>query len=210
MQRAVHYLAGLEQPLRKDLGLRIDLYHKDLQDLISYRRLSTGEIVYAPRNDASGSINGADIEASFSDQRVFGWINAAFLSARQQNRFDGLGRRFLPTDQAKTVTVVFEYRISEELTANIRALYGSGFAYGENTPGVRDSRGHYPDYKRADARIQYARAFGRVRGMLFLEIMNLFAFRNVQSFQGSVGSTGEPDLNLLLPMVVNVGLKAWF
>ena len=136
--------------------------------------------------------------------------NAAFLSARQQNRFDGLGRRFLPTDQAKTVTVVFEYRISQELTANIRALYGSGFAYGENTPGVRDSRGHYPDYKRADARIQYARAFGDVRGMVFLEIMNLFAFRNVQSFQGSVGSSGQPDLNLLLPMVVNVGLKAWF
>ncbi len=210
MQQAVHYVLGVEQPLRKDLALRVDLYHKQLDDLISYKRLANGEIVYAPRNDSYGAVNGLDIEASFSDQRVFGWINAAFLIAKQNNRFDTLGRRFLPSDQAKTVTLVFEYRLSEHLTANIRALYGSGFAYGDNVPGVIDYRLHYPDYKRADMRFQYSRAFGSVRGMIYLEIMNFFSFQNVQSFSAPGSAIAPPEYNLFLPMVVNVGLKAWF
>jgi hypothetical protein len=189
----------------------VDLFHKDLDNLISYERLASGEIAYAPRNDAFGTIDGLDIEASFNDARIFGWVNAAFLIAKQNNRFDTLGRRFLPTDQAKTVTVVFEYRFNEHLTANIRALYGSGFAYGANVPGVPDSRGHYPDYKRADVRIQYAHSIENLRGMIYLEIMNLFAFQNVQSFRQHAGpSPPVPEFNLLLPMVANVGIKVWF
>jgi hypothetical protein len=214
MQRAVHYLVGLEEPLRKDLSLRIDVYHKDLEELISYQRLRSGEIIHSPRNDSRGRVDGIDLEASFSDERVFGWVSAAFLDAKEINQYDNLGWRFRPNDQAKTVTVVFEYKINEHLTANIRAYYGSGFAYGVDTPGVsitgvEDKRLHYPDYKRADVRIQYAQVIDKVRGMIYIDIMNLFAQRNVLSFTGPA-QPGQPlDFNHLLPMVANVGIKIW-
>ena len=214
MQRAVHYLVGLEEPLRKDLSLRIDLYQKDLEELISYQRLRSGEIIHSPRNDSRGKVDGIDLEASFSDERVFGWVSAAFLDAKENNQYDHLGWRFRPNDQAKTVTVVFEYKINQHLTANIRAYYGSGFAYGVDTPGVnipggQDKRLHYPDYKRADVRIQYTQIFDKMRGMIYIEIMNLFAQRNVLSFAGPA-QPGQPlDFNRLLPMLVNVGIKIW-
>jgi len=214
MQRGVHYLVGLEQPLRKDLTFRVDLYHKDLEGLISFQRLRSGEIIHAPRNDSRGRIDGIDFEASFSDERVFGWVSAAFLIAKEDNQYDNRGWRFRPNDQAKTVTVVFEYKFNEHLKANLRGLYGSGFAYGVDTPGVSstgspDKRMHYPDYKRADFRIQYADVFGRVRGMIYLDIMNLFSERNVLSFTGPAQPGQSLDFNLLLPTLVNVGIKVW-
>jgi hypothetical protein len=75
--------------------------------------------------------------------------------------------------------------------------------------GIPDKRLHYPDYKRADFRIQYTHAIGGVRGMICLDILNLYSQRNVLSFAGPV-LPGQPlDFNLLLPMVVNVGVKVW-
>jgi hypothetical protein len=211
MQRSVHTLVGLELPLRKDLAFRVDLFHKAEEDLISYQRLANGEIVHTPRNDSEGKIDGIDLEASFSDQRVFGWVSAAFLVAKELNHFDNLGWRFRPNDQAKTVTLVFEYHFNEHLTANIRALYGSGFAYGVDTPsvsitGLGDARMHYPDYKRADLKLQYSGMIDGLRGMITLDIMNVFGFRNVQSFAGPGQLLG---FNLLLPMVIDLGIRVW-
>ncbi len=207
MEKAIHYVVGVEQPLKNHVSFRLEGYVKTLSNLISYSRERTGDIVYSPRNDAKGTITGAELEMSITDERVLAWINVALMRAREFNYFDGMGWRFRPTDQTKTVTTVFEYRIADRWLLNLRALYGSGFAYGNDLPGVEDSRLHYPDYKRADARISFSFNMGSAATTTYLEVMNLFAQRNVFSFTGKLQDPETPDFNLLLPMVVNVGIR---
>ena len=207
MQKAMHYVLGLEQPLRDRVSLRVDGYIKTLTDLISYYRRRSGDIVYSSRNDAKGQTIGLEMEMTIEDDRVMAWINVALMRAREDNYYDGEGWHFSPTDQTKTVTTVFEYRIADRWLLNLRALYGSGFAYGNDLPGVVDKRLHYPDYKRADARVSYSFAVGPAATTAYLEIMNLFAQRNVFSFTGQLQAPDTPDFNLLLPTVVNAGIR---
>ena len=207
MERAVHYVVGVEQPLKNHVSFRLAGYVKTLSDLISYSRERTGDVVYSPRNDAKGTVTGAELEMSITDERVLAWINVGLMRAREFNFFDGQGWRFRPTDQTKTVTTVFEYRIADRWLLNLRALYGSGFAYGNDLPGVEDSRLHYPDYKIADARISFSFNVGSAATTTYLEVMNLFAQRNVFSFTGKLQDPETPDFNLLLPTVVNVGIR---
>lgn len=210
MQRAIHYIVGVEQPLRAGVAVKLDLYHKDLEHLISYIRLRNGELIYSPRNDAIGRIDGAEFEMTVTDPRVMAWINVTLMVAKELNLIDGQGWRYRPTDQRKTVTTIFEIRIAEGWALNLRAYYGSGFAYATDLPGVDDTRGHYPDYKRADARLSHSWMIGPVATLAYLEVMNVFGFKNVYSFTGETVDSRTPDFNLLLPRVVNLGLKVRF
>jgi len=207
LQRAMHLTLGVEQALRRDLSFRVEAYLKTLDRLISYERLRSGEIVSAPRNDARGNIKGVEFEAAFSDERVFGWINVAVMRAEEYNEYDGLGWRLSPADQRKTVTTVFEFRLSDRLSVNLRAFYGSGFAYLNDAPGTPDLRLHYPEYKRADARVSYAVPVAGTASQVYLEILNLFSHRNAFSFTGEQKNPLTPDVNLLLPMIVNAGVR---
>jgi hypothetical protein len=207
MQRAVHYTVGVEQALRRDLSFRIEAYIKTLENLISFERLRNGETVSSARNDARGNIKGIEFEAAFSDPRVFGWINVAVMRAEEVNLYDGKGWRLSPTDQRKSVTTVFEFRMSPQWSVNLRAFYGSGFAYVNDLPGVPDLRLHYPEYKRADVRLTHARAIGPLASSIYLEVLNIFSHRNAFSFTGTQKNPLTPDVNLLLPMIVNAGVR---
>jgi outer membrane receptor for ferrienterochelin and colicin len=212
MQRATHYTIGLEQPLRSDLSLRIDAYIKTMEDVISFERFRSGEIIYSPRNDARANVKGVEFEASFSDPKVFGWMNVAVMRAEERNYYDSFGWRFSPTDQRKTVTLVFELRPAERFSMNIRAFYGSGFAYLNDAPdSLIDPRKHYPEYKRADVRASYTIKFSdRLSSTIYLEAMNIFGYRNAYSFRGAITDPSNPDVNLLLPTIINVGVRADF
>ena len=208
MQRAWHYVVGLEQPLQDILSLRVEAYLKDMDNLISFKRLRSGELIYSPRNDAEGRVHGIEFEMCLTDSRVMAWINVAYMVAKENNVYDGRGWQYRPSDQRKTVSTVFEYRIANRWVLNLRALYGSGYAYVNDSPGVeRDTRLHYPDYKRADVRLSYAFKFEAITSVVFFEITNLFAHRNVYSFAGTLQDPQTPDYNLLLPMIINVGFR---
>jgi len=207
MQRAIHYTVGVEQALRRDLSFRVEAYIKTLDNLISFERLRNGETVSAPRNDARGNVKGIECEAAFSDPRVFGWINVAVMRAEEFNLYDGKGWRLSPTDQRKSVTTVFEFRMSPQWSVNLRAFYGSGFAYVNDLPGVPDLRLHYPEYKRADVRLTHARTIGPLAATIYIEVLNIFSHRNAFSFTGEQKNPLTPDVNLLLPMIVNAGVR---
>lgn len=210
MQRAVHYVLGLQHQLRSDVAVRLDVYHKVLHNLISFQRLRSGDIIHSARNDARGNATGLEMELTVTDERVMAWVNLALMRAREINMYDNRGWRFAPNDQMKTVTAIFEYRMADRWAVNLRALYGSGYAYGGDLPGVHDTREHYPDYKRADARINFTFPLAGLNCLSFLEVMNLFNFRNVRSFSTAGENAATPDFNLLLPRVVNIGLQVRF
>jgi len=75
-------------------------------------------------------------------------------------------------------------------------------------PGTRSYFfNHYPDYKRLDLRLNYFFTMGPLKSTAFVEITNLFSMRNVRSFKGTLQDPSTPDYNLLLPMIINVGLR---
>jgi hypothetical protein len=66
---------------------------------------------------------------------------------------------------------------------------------------------HYPEYKRADARISHFFAVAGASSTAYLELLNIFAHRNAFSFTGTQTTPLTPDVNLLLPMIVNAGIR---
>jgi hypothetical protein len=208
MQRAIHYLIGVERTLQKGMRVHAEAYFKQLDALISYDRLRSGDFVYSPRNDARGEIKGVDFEASFNDERVTGWLSFSWMNAREVKDGPGQTWHLRPTNQTRTLTFVFEPRIVENLVLSLRVLYGSGFAYVNDLPGTKSYQiDHYPDYKRIDVRLNYSFETWQLRSTAFVEITNLFSMRNVVSFEGSLHDSATPDYALLLPMIINVGMK---
>lgn len=214
MQRAVHYIVGLERQLRGGFYFKVEAYYKSLHDLISFERLRGGELIHAPRNDARGEIKGVDFETSFRDERLMGWISFALMEAKEINSFDKRGWRFRPTDQSRTLTAVFEFKVSDAWILNLRSFYGSGFAYATDLPalppGTKDPRQHYPEYKRIDVRINYSFSAQPFAVTTFAEITNLFGQKNTFSFTGTLHDNGIPDQNLLLPFLLNLGVRIKF
>jgi hypothetical protein len=208
MQRAVHYVVGIERNLKDGMRLRAEAYFKQLDALISFDRLRSGDLVYSPRNDSRGEIKGLDVEASFRDERAMGWFSFAWMQAKEVNDTPGAQWHFRPTDQRITINFVFEPRIAERWVLSLRSYYGSGFSYVNDLPGTqRYVFNHYPDYKRLDLRVSYSFRTGPLRSTAFVEITNLFSMRNVRSFKGILQDPSTPDYNLFLPMIINVGLR---
>jgi outer membrane receptor protein involved in Fe transport len=208
MQQAIHYLIGIERTLEKGMRVHAEAYFKQLDALISYDRLRSGDFVYSPRNDSRGEIKGVDFEAAFRDERVMGWLSFSWMVAKEVKDAPGEKWHLRPTDQRMTLNFVFEPRLAENWVLSLRSLYGTGFAYVNDLPGTKSYQiDHYPDYKRIDVRLNYSFETGPLRSTAFVEITNLFSMRNVLSFQGTLYDPSTPDYALLLPMIINVGMK---
>jgi hypothetical protein len=145
------------------------------------------------------------------DDRVMGWLNFSLMEAKEVSLSDGQAWRFRPTDQRRTLTLIFEYRIADTWVLNLRSYYGSGFAFVSDDPGLpRYPRDHYPEYKRIDVGARYSFTIHSVSSTVFVEVTNLFSHRNVLSFRGRPIDQFTPDSNLLLPLIANVGFRVKF
>jgi outer membrane receptor protein involved in Fe transport len=208
MQLARHFILGIERGLEKGMRFRAEAYFKQLYRLIGYDRLRSGDLVFSPTNDSKGEISGLECEVSFRDERVSGWLNVAVMKAKEVRDVPGALWHSSPTDQRMTINFVFEPRIAEGWMLSLRSYYGSGFAFVVDQPRTRFYQlDHYPDYKRLDVRLNYSFKTGSLRSTAFVEITNVFSMRNVRSFQGTLYDSATPDYNLLLPMIINVGLR---
>ena len=208
MQLAEHFVVGFVRNLDQVRRFRVEAYYKKLSQLISYDRLRTGDFIYSPRNDSRGEILGLEFEASFQDERAMGWLNVAWMKAKEVNNAPGSQWHRSPTDQSMTVNFVFEPKIAKGWVLSLRSMYGSGYAYVSDLPGTRGYVfNHYPDYKRVDLRLNYAFKTGPLQTTAFIEVTNLLSMKNVQSFKGTIHDPSTPDYNLLLPMIINVGMR---
>ena len=208
MQLAKHYIIGIERALERGMQFRAEAYFKQLYRLIGYERLRSGDFVYSATNDSRGETYGLDLEISFRDERVSGWMNASVMKAKEVLNAPGALWHYSPMDQRMAINFVFEPRIADGWILSLRSYYGTGFAYVNDLPHTRlYTRDHYPDYKRLDIRLNYSFKTGPFRSTAFVEITNVFSMRNVRSFQGTLYDDATPDYNLLLPMVINAGLR---
>jgi hypothetical protein len=229
-QRAIHTILGTEHtvPLNADatksLALKLEVYHKQYDDLISSARTSSGRITYSRRNDAKGSARGFDAYIALALPRFTGWISYGWLDAREDLLHDAIGGYPRFTDQRHTLSLVADLDFGSGWSVNCRAQYGSGYAYTpsiaqynsstkrwEWVSGARNS-GTLPPYRRVDLRASKQFHVFDLSASAFLDISNALDFKNVQSYRYRFNSNGQPYVQemTLWPILPTFGLTVHF
>ncbi len=229
-ERAIHYILGLEYNIISNreeqnfLKLKIEGYHKTYDNLISSIISSSGNIYYSRKNDAIGRTSGMDFYLIYSTSWFSGWISYSLLQAEQKILADSYGYFPRNTDQRHTIAVCADLDLGKNWKMSTRYAYGSGFAY---TPSVavynsssriyewktgNPNSAHLPPYKRVDLRISKNLYLFGLTSSIFLDINNLFNYKNIQAYQYTFNSNGQPLVKevKLWPILPTFGLSVKF
>jgi len=215
-QKSTHIVGGLSYDFnwsrisRKKFRLIAELYHKRLDNLISYE-IDNVRIRYAGINNASGYVTGLDFR--INGEFVPGaesWINVSILSAKEA--IDGIDhkRRFLgdstvtivkyvprPTDRLFNLSMFFQDYLpgNNDMKMNLNLSFGSGLPFGVkgNNEEFRNTFS-FKNYQRVDIGFAYQvwseekrkkRPYHLFRWTentwLSLEVFNLLQIANVAS-----------------------------
>jgi len=229
-QRSIHIVVGAEHTIlfdnegSKTLTVKLEVYSKRYDNLISSARTSSGRITYSRRNDATGSARGVDVYIALTLPRFSGWISYGLLDAREDLLGDKIGEYPRFTDQRHTLSLVADWNLGSGWSTNLRAQYGSGYAYTPSiaqyntsakrwdwVPGPKNS-GTLPPYRCVEIRAtKEFHVFG-LSASAFLDISNVLNFKNVQSFRYRFTSNGQPSVQemTLWPILPTLGLTVRF
>ncbi|HVO74490.1 MAG TPA: TonB-dependent receptor [Ignavibacteriaceae bacterium] len=222
-QKAVHYILSLEKNFSFNnsiLTLKAEGYYKKYSDLISTTGHPGGRIYYSRKNDSKGFAEGIDLYATFKLPSYYGWISYGLLTAKEDLLTDSLGEYPRFTDQTHTISFVNDFDLGKQWTLNIRFNYGSGFAY---TPRVlrfdlqsnrniwvdgEKNSDHLPPYKRIDLRVAKEFELFGLQTNLFLDVSNLFNFKNIYGYNYRYDGNGNPyrEEVELWPIIPSLGL----
>ena len=230
-ERAIHYVAALEQRLGARTRLRVEAYQRQDRDLL-FRpfyepRLVKGKVFIPPldppiRNSSRGYARGIEILLQRrSANRLTGWVSYALGYARQRDGEAGIA---FPADlnQRHTVNVYGSYRIRPTVNLSLKWIYGSGFPL----PGFfrRDGATYFlselrnaarlDPYHRADLRINKARIFDRWKLTLYGEVVNLLNHANYRFDSFGSYNTRTFQINVYLdrmfPILPSAGVVLEF
>jgi len=230
-ERAIHYVAALEQRLGARTRLRLEAYQRQDRDLL-FRpfyepRLIMGRI-FNPlldppiRNSSRGYARGVEIFLQRrSANRLTGWVSYALGYARQRDGEAGIA---FPADmeQRHTVNVYGSYRVRPTVNLSVKWLYGSGFPM----PGffrragatyfLSESRNalRLDPYQRADLRINKAYVFDRWKLTLYGEVVNMLNRHNYRFDSFGSYNTRTAQINVYLdrmfPILPSAGVVLEF
>ena len=148
-EKATHYIAGIERWLSETWKVKMEVYDKELDDLIVPEKVTVtrtewqdGALVETledslttiPVNDARGRAVGIEFllekKHLSENSRFSGWVSYAWAKASWER--DGRTMA-LDYDQRHTINVVANYEVREGLEVGLKWRFGSGFPY---TPPV--------------------------------------------------------------------------
>ena len=230
-QHATHYILGLEQNFSLSnsklsvLKIKLDLYYKNYNNLISSYFATFDRLAYSRHNDSKGYAKGFDLYILLSLPDFYTWISYGFLDAKENNLTDNLiGYYPRYTDQKHTLTWVADLTLGKGWGVNTRIAYGSGFPYTPRESYFDEKRDQYvwkkkpinsaylPDYKRVDLRISKYFKFQHFVLKTFIDISNITNFQNIQGFEYKFDSVGKPIIKkvYLWPILPSFGIRFQF
>lgn len=229
-QKAIHYILGIENFLNfdgstnKTLTIKTEGFYKKYDNLISSTTDSFGRITYSRKNDSEGYSAGFDFYTTLNLPGFYGWFCYEFLVSKENylNNTSKVYSRY--TDQTHTISFVADFDLGLDWGLNLRAAYGSGFAYTPSLPvfdnksmtykyvtGEKNSA-RIPSYKRFDTRISKELTVWGLKADLFLDISNLFNFKNIQGYNYRFDNNGNPKIEeiKLWPILPSIGFTVHF
>jgi len=193
---ATHYVVGLEHLFAEDTRVTLELYYKDLKNVIV--GTDTTEVL---RNNGSGFAQG--VELSFQKKFTSGFVGSASYSYSVSQRRDavGLPLYFFEFDRPHIVNLIGGIQLSETWQLGVKFQYASGNPY---TPvvGVGVKNGSYyvvdggynsarnPAYHKLDVRIDKKFQFETWTLTAYLDLWNIYNRQNILSYSYKVDSNG--------------------
>ncbi len=152
LQKAIHYIAGIESDLSKRLHLNVEGYYKDFTQLsnINRNKLFNDDADNAQRPDIlkkdfiieTGEAYGVDVVLKYEFKRLNLW---AVYSWAKSNRYDGVIEYRPIFDRRHNVNLVANYTFGKDLNWEFSARFnfGSGFPFTQ-------TQGFYEQFDFAD------------------------------------------------------------
>lgn len=225
LQRAVHYVAGVETVPVDGLEANIELFVKDLRRFVSGTDALVevdGEVVPQIYDNAGvGRVYGAEILIRYfrEDVPVTGWV-AWTLSRSERRDRPGDPWRLFDSDQPSILTAVGAWRLPRDwsLGARFRLVSGNptspvrGAVYNAETDsyvpiygGVNSER--FPAFHQLDLRVDKRWQFDAWRLELYLDLQNAYNRMNPEAFAYSYDYSERARITGL-PLLPSFGLRA--
>ncbi len=219
----MHYILGIEStfPLKEtnSLKIKIEGYYKDYNSLISSSRNADAVVTYSQMNDSKGYAAGLDIYTLLKFDNLYGRISYGLLFTKE--KMNTAGSEYHPryTDQRHTLSLVADYVPWNDWDFVLRFTLGTGYPYTpyfvRQYPNPDDgwyyvegqpNSEYLPAYKRVDLRVERRINLFGFESEIFLDVHNLFNFKNVQSYRYTRDDNGNPkteetDLFSILPVL---------
>ena len=226
LERAIHYVVGTEFEFLPHLHLGIDLFWKDLGDLVT----SSGEVVErdgeaVPEvydNDAEGRVYGAEFLLRHDlHNRFFGWV--AYTVSRSERLDPGEpDYRLFDFDQTHILTVLGSYNLPKNWSVGARfrltsgnpttPIVGSTYSSTQDTyvraAGQTNSDRLLP-FHQLDIRIDKRWIADRWQANLYLDLQNAYNRRNPEAVNYSYDYS-ESGIISGLPLIPAIGFRAEF
>ncbi|HWH83292.1 MAG TPA: TonB-dependent receptor [Burkholderiaceae bacterium] len=160
-ERSNYYDIGVSHQLTPRITLGADAYYRQVQHLQDEGQFGNA-LIYSAFNFEKGRIFGVELSASYRDERLSGYANIGFTSARGkgietgQFNFDAdelayISQNWVHLDHEQTLAASagVSYKLSDATSAGLDALYGSGLRRGfANTE-------HLPAYVQVNASLSH-------------------------------------------------------
>ncbi|KAA3620373.1 MAG: hypothetical protein DWQ05_00070 [Calditrichaeota bacterium] len=206
-QRASHVVAGLQHFSRKGTEYQVQLFYKELSNVIPYK---TDDLFirYQPELNSTAEIYGASAYWKGQvTQNMTSWFSYTYLFGEQD--ISGEGKSRLPFDQRHTFSCVIQDNMPRfpNSKAHVRFLLGSGYPYTfegilynpvtgqkEKLTGQRNAL-DLPFYRRVDIGYSYDFELKNARQMrVSFDVFNIFDFRNILGYGLISNSLGQTEI----------------
>jgi hypothetical protein len=214
--KAIHYVVGLEHNLSDDMKASVEVYHKDLFNVISGS--DTNNVL---TNLGKGYTQG--IEFYLQKKFTKGFVGSLSYSYSISKRQDGvnLNEYYFEYDRPHILNLIVGIELPDSWQIGAKFQYASGNPY---TPyiGTIQSKGiyylvdggknsvRYPDYHKLDIRVDKKFQFNSWSINAYLDLWNVYNRINVISYSFSVDNKGKvitntrEDFGLLPILGINI------
>ncbi len=136
---AIHTSLGFEQEFTRDLELSVEVFHKDLRDLVVMSAAAdTTESGVVRSNDGSGRTYGSEFLLRYKPGgRFFGWL-AYTLSRSERTDRPGQDSYLFDYDQTHNLTALGSVKLGRGFQLGARFRYVTGNPYTPYSGGVMD------------------------------------------------------------------------
>ena len=214
--RSRHIVVGFNHRLPADVEARVELYDKNLTNVVVVENRVAGDTtpMYTVSTSGTGRARGIELTLSGSGDRLSWRISYAFSRARR-SWLHGIKPTPADGEQPHILNLTGAIKLPAAFDASARLRWAAGAPYTPEThyyenhciPGDHNSA-RYPDYFRLDLRLARRFRFGRHRLEAYASVLNVTCAGNVQSYY--YDSTGERKTIYMMPLLPLVGIEFGF
>lgn len=215
--RSVHYSAGIEQELARNIDVSVEGFYKRLDGIPEAVYTQAGQQQEA--NIGSGRVAGAETLLRYkSDGRLFGWV-AYTLSRATRSEGPGIEQHLYQYDQTHNVTVVGSYQLGRGWTLGGRFRYVSGNLYTPCDGGVLNAAaGAYAcrtgapfsvrlaAFHQLDVRADKTWSFEDWKLTAYLDVQNVYNRQNPEAVEYSY-NYAQSQVSAGLPIIPSFGVR---